>query len=112
MAAIQAEPQSQHLLLARMQLIQRRLQPLRQIRRLGRICARLRGRVVADQVTSREFAVFAHRRLERDTGMRAARPRLVDSVGIDVQVLTHFVNRWLAAELSPQLPLGTRSLGQ
>ena len=110
-AAVQAEAQPQHLPLARVQLVERRLEPLRQIRRLGRLARRLGGGVVADQVTARQLAVFAQRRLERQRHARGA-PRLVDPLGIDVEELRDLVDRRLATELGRQLALGARRLGQ
>src|SRR5919202_5675607 len=64
-AAVQAEPQSQHLPLARMQLVQGRLESLGQIRGLGRLACRFGGRNVADQVAPRKLAIFDQRRLQR-----------------------------------------------
>ena len=110
MAAIQAEPQAQHLPLARMQLVERRLEPLRQVRGLGRLARRFGGRVVADQIAPRQLAVFAQWRFERQRHPRRA-PRFVDALGIDVQELGDLVDAGLAPELGRQLALGARRLG-
>src|SRR2546421_299662 len=72
---------------------------------------RIRRGVIADEIASGQLAIFAEWRLERQRHACRA-PRLVDALGINVQVLRHFVDRRLATQLRRQLALGARRLGQ
>src|SRR5579864_9454998 len=94
-----------------MQLVERRLQPLRQVGCFRRLASSLGGGVIADEVTTGQLTVLAERRLQRKRHTRSA-TRLVDALRIDIQELRHLVDRRLTAELGCQLPLGTSGLGQ
>src|SRR5205823_5171732 len=81
-ATVQTEAEPQDLPLARVQLIERGLQALREVGGLGRLARGIGRGVVADQVAPRQLAVFAKWRLERQRHARSA-SRFVDPLGID-----------------------------